>query len=211
MLTQTNKEIRQQAMSLLTGRWKVPVQVALVYFIIMGLMEGPPSIFPEETAIRALADFVSGMASLLITGPLAFGMAYFYMNVVRQGDYSLNDMFRGFSFFKKNFILNIIIIVRVILWMVLLIVPGILAALRYSQAFYVLCDNPDLSPTEALAESSRLMEGHKGQYVMLGISFIGWALLGVITLGIGFLWITPYMGTSFALFYQELLEETPAG
>ena len=94
-------------------------------------------------------------------------------------------------------------IFRIFLWFLLLIVPGIVAALSYSMTFYILADEPDINAKEALEKSKIMMDGHKMDLFLLGLSFIGWALLCILTLGIGLLWLIPYMNVSAAKFYQD--------
>ena len=73
-------------------------------------------------------------------------------------------------------------------------------------AYYIMMDNPELSAFEALSESKRMMIGFKFQLFLLNFSFLGWFLLGVVTLGIAFLWVNPYYETAKANFYQDLKE-----
>lgn len=87
--------------------------------------------------------------------------------------------------------------------MLLLIVPGIIKGLSYSMSYFVLKDRPELSPAEAIKESMRLMNGHKADLFILQLSFIGWAILGSITV-IGIIWVIPYMYTAVAAFYEQL-------
>lgn len=89
------------------------------------------------------------------------------------------------------------------MWSLLLVIPGIIATYRYSLAFYVLCDNPGMSVTECVNESKRLMDGHKGRLFCLHLSFIGWRLLSALTLGIGDLWLNPYVSAATSAFYLE--------
>jgi uncharacterized membrane protein len=79
-------------------------------------------------------------------------------------------------------------------------------------AFFILHDNPEMRPNQALKESSRMMKGYKWKLFCLQLSFIGWLMLGTLTLGIAYLWIAPYMGMSLANFYENLKEsqKTPA-
>jgi len=93
-------------------------------------------------------------------------------------------------------------IIFVLLWSLLLIVPGIIAAFRYSMSFYILADNPDMGIMEAINESKRMMRGNKWKFFCLNLSFIGWAILGVLTLGIGYLWLTPYIEVTMIAFYD---------
>lgn len=90
-----------------------------------------------------------------------------------------------------------------ILWSLLLFVPGIIKGLSYSMSYFILKDRPELSPAEAIKESMRLMNGHKADLFILQLSFIGWTILGLITV-IGFIWVIPYINTSIAAFYEQL-------
>ena len=99
------------------------------------------------------------------------------------------------------------IFLYIVLWSLLLVVPGIIKAISYSQTIYILKDNPELKFNGAIERSMAMMEGHKMEAFLLGISFIGWLLLGVLTLGIGMLWVTPYMNTAYAHFYNYVKED----
>ena len=85
----------------------------------------------------------------------------------------------------------------------LLIVPGIIKGLSYSMTFYILRDRPELTPSQAIDESMRMMEGHKADLFILMLSFIGWAILATITV-IGLIWFIPYVYTASAAFYERL-------
>jgi len=95
----------------------------------------------------------------------------------------------------------------VFLWSLLLIIPGIIASLAYSMTFFILADEPELGASDALAKSKRMMRGYKWKYFCLNLRFIGWAILCVISLGIGFLWLIPYMQISYAKFYEDVKTE----
>jgi uncharacterized membrane protein len=72
---------------------------------------------------------------------------------------------------------------------------------------FILKDNPELSANEAINLSQKMMKGHKFDLFYLMLSFIGWAFLGIFTLGIGYLWLMPYTYAAFAAFYQDLKKE----
>ncbi|MFW6154574.1 MAG: DUF975 family protein [Planctomycetota bacterium] len=91
------------------------------------------------------------------------------------------------------------------------IIPGIVAAYAYSQAMYILADNPSIGCTEPLRRSKAMMRGNKGKLFCLGLRFIGWGLLCLLTLGIGYLWLMPYMSTSFAIFHNDLHQAAATG
>jgi uncharacterized membrane protein len=83
-------------------------------------------------------------------------------------------------------------------------VLAVIASLSYSQTFYIICDRPDCGAIDAVSASKDMMHGRKGKLFELWLRFIGWSILCLFTLGIGFLWLTPYMNTSLANFYEDL-------
>ena len=95
----------------------------------------------------------------------------------------------------------------VFLWTLLLVIPGIIKAFAYALVPYILADKPELSANEAINLSMKMMKGHKFDLFYLQLSFIGWAFVSVFTLGIGLLWLMPYMMTAQAAFYQDVRKE----
>ena len=80
-------------------------------------------------------------------------------------------------------------------------------SLSYTFAIYILNDNLDIDAKEAVEKSAELMQGNIGSYICLKVSFIGWIILGICTLGIGFLWLTPYIRIASINFYRNLINE----
>jgi len=96
-----------------------------------------------------------------------------------------------------------------LLWSLLLIIPGIIASLSYSQTYYILADDEKISAREAIKKSKKIMMGNKWKYFVLGLSFLGWFILSIFTLGIGLIWLLPYMNISMAKFYEDVKEQSP--
>jgi len=136
---------------------------------------------------------------------LMVGYYKYNVSLIRKEETSAGDVCEGFGFFGKALWLAIITSFFVFLWSLLLIVPGIIKSLSYALAPYILGDNPQMTAREALRESKRIMAGKKGKLFWLGLTFIGWWLVGMITLGIGFIWIYPYIQATFAAFYNEAI------
>ena len=153
----------------------------------------------------------TGIGALLLTGPLSLGLSGIFLMIYRGEEVSYNNLFEGFRSFLAAFLAFLLMSIFVVLWSLLLIVPGIIAGIRYSQTYYILKENPDMDGNSAIQVSKKMMEGHKGEYFMLWLSFIGWILLGIITLGIGFLWIGPYMATTGAAYYDWLKKQSLEG
>ena len=90
------------------------------------------------------------------------------------------------------------------LWSLLFLIPGIIKMFSYAMTPYILEENPELTAGEAIDRSRAMMKGHKFDLFWLYLSFIGWFFLGFLTLGIGMLWISPYLETAQAAFYEEV-------
>ena len=90
------------------------------------------------------------------------------------------------------------------LWSLLFVIPGIVKACSYAMTFYIKAENPNLTATEAITESRKMMDGHKLDYFFLQLSFIGWYIVGAICLGIGVLWVNTYREASNAIFYEHI-------
>ena len=113
-------------------------------------------------------------------------------------------MFLGFSKFLRNVGVWVLQVVFVLLWACLLVVPGVIAALRYSMVWFLLVDEPDLTARQALDRSKALTKGHLWDLFTVWMSFFWWFLFGIVTMGIGFLWVVPYVQTTLALVYEGL-------
>jgi len=192
MTLQSNSDLRYEAREKLIGNWWPCVGLTLIYLIIQGVLGFIP--------------FVGGIVSLIITGPMQLGITIFYVSFIRSDEPDFNKFFEGFSDFGRALAAFILITLFTLGWTLLLVVPGIIAAFRYSQTFYVLMDDPEISAIDAIRKSSDMMSGAKLKLFMLVLSFIGWAILTAFTFGIGQLFLIPYVMTSQALFYEDLKE-----
>jgi uncharacterized membrane protein len=145
----------------------------------------------------------------LVMVPLGIGYYQAFKVLFTDGDNKLTaNCFRlSFGNYFKNVAAYLLMCLFIFLWTLLLIIPGIIKALAYSMTPFILKDFPELSVNQAINLSQKMMKGHKFDYFWLGLSFIGWILLGLLTLGIGYIWLIPYMYTSYAAFYEEVKKE----
>ena len=195
----SNKDLMTQARQSLSGRWGLAVGTFFVFMLIMGV-SGNLNYAVSSNGLK----FVVSIAPLLLGGAFALGIATFSLAIARNEDAKLDMIFSGFNYYGKTLGLYLLMILFILLWMLLLIVPGIIAAISYSMAFFIMRDNPDIKAMEAIDASKKMMNGYKWKYFCLGLRFIGWILLGLLTLGIGFLWIVPYISISQAKFYDDI-------
>ena len=114
-------------------------------------------------------------------------------------------LFQNFKeMWAKSWVLMFMMGLFVFLWSLLLIIPGIIKALSYAAAPYVLAANPELSGPEALNKSKEIMKGHKMDLFVFYLSFLGWVLLIPLTFGLILIWLLPYMSTAEAAFFANL-------
>ncbi len=156
------------------------------------------------TGVAGAIPVVGPVLALCVTGPLALGTAYIYLNLVRGQEPDVNILLSGFNRFVDTLVLTLLISIFTFLWSLLFVVPGIIKSISYSQAYYILAEHPEMSGKEALDASVDMMDGHKMDYFVLILSFIPWCLLGAVTCGLGFLYVIPYMETTFANFYNAI-------
>ena len=148
-----------------------------------------------------------GIFSLLFAGAFTYGYAYVIRKNFNNEKPIVTDLFTGFKRFGDTFIMNLLQTIYITLWTMLFIVPGIIKMISYSMSYYIMLDNPELSPNQCITKSKEIMRGHKWDYFCLIISYLGWIILCVLTLGILTLWVVPKINTSCYNFYKLILEE----
>jgi len=146
------------------------------------------------------------LVGFIIGGPIYYGVAAFFLKLARHEPAEFSELFSGFSLFKTNFVLNFFIILFTFLWTMLLIVPGIIAGISYSMAYYIVNDDPNVGALEAVRRSKEMMNGNKMRFFEMWLGFLGWFILGVVTLGLGMLYAIPYYRAAKANFYLDLKE-----
>lgn len=185
-----NRDLMAQARACLSGNWGFAIGI----FVVAELISMAVSIIP----------LVGWLISLAITGPLTLGMTIVFLTIARSQGVQFGMLFDGFKRFGTSFGAYLLMGLFTFLWTLLLIVPGIIAALSYSMTFFILRDDPTVGALDAIGRSKKMMQGNKWKYFCLQWRFFGWALLCILTLGIGFLWLLPYIMTSTARFYEDL-------
>ena len=152
----------------------------------------------------AAATILPAIGALIVIGPLEYGQAYIFLKQARDRQpVQLGDMFRGFQDdFGGTFLIGFLTQLFVALWSLLFLIPGIVKSYAYSMAYYVKLDHPDYGWKACIDESRRLMDGHKREKFVLDLSFLGWIFVGALCLGVGTLWVTPYMAATEAQFYE---------
>lgn len=189
--------IRKNARESLANKWGIAVLCFIVYGLISTAVEGA-FWFSEALAL------LGSIAFMFIVGPLEYGFNNTLVRIKQGKQAEISDLFKGFNDFSRTMAVGISIYIRTFLWSLLFIIPGIVASYSYSMAYFIMIDDPKISPDEAIKKSKSIMEGNKWKLFCLDFSFIGWMIACVFTLGIGMLWLVPYMRMARVHFYEEI-------
>jgi len=212
--------LRREARKALKGKWGSAVLLILVYALVtMVVPFGVEVVFSggweawlyQET-VPASASIVSMFVSFALI-PLSVVLYWVFLDAYRNEPIRIAPLFTVYQNGKLALKLigtSLLFGLFVFLWSLLLIIPGIIKSLSYSQTFFLLKDHPEYSALQAISESKKRMKGYKGKLFLLYLSFIGWGLLSILTFGIGFLWLVPYIYTSLAAFYDQFIRTQEA-
>lgn len=228
----SSAQLKARSKEQLFGKYQTVIPAMLAISVIISVAVLPLTALLNSTwgfFIYYIAIFLLQ----LVTAVFAVGQIKLFTNIIRKQRYSLADIFFGFRFHADKtiiiqFILYLIylipsaflliatfvfvvfesiwVIPLITLSLIVYIILSIFIILIFSQAFYLVLENPNLSSIEILKKSAALMKGHKARLFYLSVSFIPISLLGILTCGIGMLWITPYMGMTSANFFLDLYE-----
>lgn len=219
-------DYRAAARESLRNNWLTAALVTLVAGLLGAADAGIGIDFDMETVENldalgvapGLTAFIQANANVIATALIALGLLYFIiggavnqgynryiLNVYDYGHGEFSDLFSQFENFLNAFVLHFLTGLYVFLWSLLLVIPGIVAGYSYSMVPFLMLDHPEWTPSDCLEQSKNLMYGHKAELFTLELTFIGWALLSALTLGIGNLFLEPYIHTSRAAFYRDLV------
>ena len=215
------KQIRQLARQNLSPSWGISIGVAAIAALLGGLLIGSnflPQVNYSWDRIRESHDFLRsvristssgffGLASFLLGGVLQLGYARFLLKQYDGQEPQFNDLFSQFDRFGAGFAQALLRGLYTFLWSLLFIIPGIIAALRYSMTPYIMAEHPELTASEAINRSKELMEGHKMDLFILQLTFLGWDILCALTLNLGNLALNPYKNAAITVFYRNIISQ----
>ncbi len=215
---QLNSELRAQARERLEGQWGTFVLMTFLMLVIQTILQIPGYIgslleilSPENVLASLSFSNISNILSLLAL-PLSWGLTVSLLRNHREESVDLENLFDGFrgGRYTRVFCALFLVNLFTFLWALLLIIPGIMKAFSYALTPYILLDEPELTARQAITRSCEIMEGRRWKLFCLYLSFIGWGILSLLTFGIGFLWLVPYMNASIAAFYEDARAEYEA-
>ena len=215
---QLNSELRAQARERLEGQWGTFVLMTFLMLVIQTILQIPGYIgslleilSPENVLASLSFSNISNILSLLAL-PLSWGLTVSLLRNHREESVDLENLFDGFrgGRYTRVFCALFLVNLFTFLWALLLIIPGIIKAFSYALTPYIIMDEPELTARQAITRSCEIMQGRRWKLFCLYLSFIGWGILCLLTFGIGFLWLVPYMNASVAAFYEDARAEYEA-
>ncbi len=221
--------LRSLARKNLAGNWGLSIGAAAIACLLGGMLTGS-SFLPNiewRIPISELQEFhgtlqqgihfgnvgfsirngIFGLVTFLIGGTIQLGYTDFLLKQHDGRDFQFGDLFSQFHRFGQGFAQQFLRGLYTTLWMLLFIIPGIMASYSYAMTPFLMAENPDLTASEAISKSKDMMDGYKGELFFLDLSFFGWLLLAAITGGPGFLVLNPYTNAARAAFYRRLQAE----
>ena len=215
----TCSEIRKDARTSLAGKWGKGVLIILIYVIISSLLSFITKKVGEGTILATIINIIT----LLIYVPLSLGLVFSFMKLKRNAwriygamilklivpiiltIISLYLSLIGLVLYTMVDTTNGAILLTIgLIILIIVSIYGYIKSLSLSFVFNIAYDEPELTGRETATKSQELMNGNKLKFFLLSLSFIGWAILSTITLGIGFLWLIPYIQVSIVCFYDAV-------
>jgi len=186
----TSREILSETWRDLSGRWLPLIAVLWIALFCQSVLGAAPKI--------------GLLLSIVLSGPFYVGTSAYTLALSETEKPDWELLIQGFDHTLRNIVAFLLVAFWVVLGTLLLVVPGILWMLSYSQTFFILAEDPDITAQEALHRSKQMMVGHRMELVMLHAWQFLLFLLSALTLFIGLIWLIPYTYACWARFYQAV-------
>ncbi len=202
-------ELKANAKRSLQGKYGQAILMTIIFSFITSmvtyvvLLGGPNA---SKITVMIL-EYVAIILRLSVFAFLTLGSVSFYLKVSRNEEVTWKELFSKTNLWLGLLGVTIVTGVFISLWSLLIVIPGIIASYRYAMVDYILLDNPNIGIMDCINKSKKMMYGHKMDLFLLHLSFIGWVILGVFTLGILYLWLMPYMSVTIANFYNSIKDQ----
>lgn len=189
--------LRAKAWDTLRDQWGQAALISLILYVANVVV----------MLLSSLVPFVGFVVAIFAVSVLAIGYQFIFLDVYQGKPLDGKTVLEPLHNYGRYLGGYVLFCVYVFLWSLLFYIPGIIKLLSYSMTFYIMRDNPEMSGEQAIRRSMEMMDGYKMDLFWLLLSFIGWILLCVVTLGIGSLWVRPYISTTMAAFYEYVKKE----
>jgi len=200
----TNQDYKNRALASLEGNWGKTAIATLIFLILsMGISWTVTTPMGDNLV---MSYSTQGFLTLLCL-PLGWGFVVYFLNLIRNDNTDYERLFDGYKDFIRIFLAEFLVNLATGIGMILLIIPGLIIGSGLVMTGFILKDDKEISAVDAMKKSWEMTDGHKGALVLLFLSFLGWIILSIFTLGIGMLFLYPYMQTALAHCYEDLKAE----
>ena len=205
----------------LQGRWGIPILMSAIILIVTSIFSIPDFIRTFSSSLAAIeasdptlissssnTSFISTIVQSIVSGILSIAALNVYIQMTRSAEpVSFSLFIEGLNNWLKATLATLWQYLWVFLWSLLFLIPGIIKSIEYSMMFYIVAEYKNISVTKAMNISKIITRGHKMDLFILGLSFLGWMLLACLTLGIGLIFLQPYMELTYVNTFHDLLQE----
>lgn len=220
------KKYKKFAITQLSGRWTVPVLITLLISIISIVFSLPSTLslvnngyfqavlqqdligIQEASEAASQTSYLTTIIQMIVAAILEVAALNVYLKMSRSPEpVTFGNFIEGLNNWARATLAILWQFLWILLWSFLFIIPGIIKAFAYSQTLYIVAEYKEVSVTKAMNISKVITRGHKWDIFVMYLSFIGWDILCIFTLGIGTLWLTPYKNMTYINAYHAILKE----
>ena len=205
-----NREIQEFAWNAMSGRWLYGALTLILFLAVVMGLSSPQFLMEEDSVLYNAWEVICTP----FTWVLWIVLVACYLDLALKAKPSYARLFlgyRGIEYFLKIVITEVLQYIMLVLWFLLLIVPGIMKSYSYTMTELILVEHPEYTPLQAITASKEMMYGHRWEFFCLQARFWAWWLLCSFTFGIAALWVYPYYMTAKSKFYLKLKERAEAG
>ena len=193
-----NNKIMKEAQESLKGKWGISIAACLIAGVITIMITILGGYLINE-------DWGGNLLSLFVTPPIGVGLALFFLNIHTGNKLEIKTIFNPFKDVWLNSVLAyFMMIVIILIGFLLFFIPGVIATLMFSQVLYIIAEDNKIDPYNALVKSKKMMEGNKWKLFKIMLIILLLAIVCILTLGIGFIWLAPYQNAVYAKFYNVI-------
>lgn len=199
----TFSELRQESKVQMSGWWFNGVILTIVFGLCSAFLSGAPSLlFSPDSFVGSILSLA---VAVFVAMPLSMGWIASFVRFNRGESLEISNLFSTFQapYYKKSIGVYLLGSIYILLWTLLLVIPGVIKSLSYSLAPYIMYDNPELTAEEAICQSMKMMEGRKMKLFLIVLAYVGVSLLSILLLCIPMLWVVPYFQTIYVKFYED--------
>ena len=196
-----NNQIMKEAQESLKGKWGISIAACLIAGVITIMITILGGYLINE-------DWGGNLLSLFVTPPIGVGLALFFLNIHSGNKLEIKTIFNPFKDVWLNSVLAyFMMFVIILIGFLLFFIPGVIATLMFSQVSYIIAEDNKIDPYNALVKSKKMMEGNKWKFFKIWLIILLLAIVCILTLGIGFIWLAPYQNAVYAKFYNVIKQE----